>query len=126
MSDTDTLIRHFIVDGRRRLDTFERSLFHEKLRSPTRDNYTKLFEETPEEALAYCEKYLRKAKKCNAPASAISSIQSSTGCWELGTAKSPRRIKLLVVISISCVFVCSPCIGVQDIVHLIFANRPNL
>lgn len=97
MSDTDTLIRHFIVDGRRRLDTFERSLFHEKLRSPTRDNYTKLFEETPEEALAYCEKYLRKAKKCNAPASAISIIQSSTGCWELGTAKSPRRIKLLGV-----------------------------
>lgn len=97
MSDTDTLIRHFIVDGRRRLDTFERSLFHEKLRSPARDNYTKLFEETPEEALAYCEKYLRKAKKCNAPASAISSIQSSTGCWELGTAKSPRRIKLLGV-----------------------------
>jgi hypothetical protein len=97
MSDTDTLIRHFIVDGRRRLDTFERSLFHEKLRSPARDNYTKLFEETPEEALAHCEKYLRKAKKCNAPASAISSIQSSTGCWELGTAKSPRRIKLLGV-----------------------------
>ena len=97
MSDTDTLIRHFIVDGRRRLYTFERSLFHEKLRSPARDNYTKLFEEAPEEALGYCEKYLRKAKMFSAPANAMSSIQSSTGCWELGTAKSPRRIKLLGV-----------------------------
>ena len=97
MSNTDTLIRHSIMDGKSRLDTFERSRFHEKLRSPARDNYTMLFEDAPDEALAYCEKYLRKAKKCSAPARMISSIQSSTGCWELGTLKSPRRAKLLGV-----------------------------
>ncbi len=97
MFDADTLISQFIIDGRRRLATFERSLFHEKLRSPARDNYTKLFEEASQEVLANCEKYLRKAKKCSAPASTVSSMQSHTGCWELGTAKTPRRINLLGV-----------------------------
>ena len=102
MSDTETLIKAFLQDGRDNLVNFQRSPFHEQLRSANRDNYTRLFEKYPEQALAECEYYLRKAKKLSANPRSMSNSQSFTGCWELGTQKSPQRVE---------------CFGVEDYLY---------
>ena len=96
------IIEQHIQQGRENLAEFQRSPFHDTLRTEIRDSYTKLFEEYPEEALAECEHYFKKAKKPPAKPNTFSNSQSYEGCWELGTQANPQRVD---------------CFGVEDYLY---------
>ena len=48
-------------------------------------------------ALAECEFYFKKVHKPEQRPRSMSNSQSHTECWELGTQKSPQRVKCLCV-----------------------------
>ena len=48
-------------------------------------------------ALAECEFYFKKVHKPELRPRSMSNSQSHTECWELGTQKSPQRVKCLCV-----------------------------
>ena len=95
MAKTDLLIDDWLNTGRMNLAKFRRSPFHDQLRYDARDAYTKVFEDYADAARAVCAYYLKKAKKPEPRPNSMSNSQSHEGCWELGTQKSPQRIKAL-------------------------------
>lgn len=95
MTETDQLIDDWLAKGRMSLAQFCRSPLHDQLKYDVREAYTKAFEDYPDAALAECAHYLKKAKKPVRRPRSMSNSQSPEGCWELGTQKSPQRIKAI-------------------------------
>ena len=62
MSSRVVSLAIWLTEGKRNLAEFQRSPFHDTLRTEIRDHYTNLFENFPKETLAKVEALLRAAK----------------------------------------------------------------
>jgi len=94
MSSRVFLTTTWLDAGRRNLAEFQRSPFHDTLRTEIRDHYTNLFENFPKEALAKVEALLRAAKIKDPLPPSMSASKTLEGCWELKTHKDPKTITI--------------------------------
>jgi len=75
------MISEQLQKGKANLKAFKRSPFHQQLSTPIRDLYTELYENSPHLVLGLVGELLEMATKIE------------KDCLELGTQKSPRRVK---------------------------------
>ena len=80
------------TEGKRNLAEFQRSPFHDTLRTEISDPYTNLFENFPKETLAKVEALLRAAKIEEPPLPSMSASRTLEGCWELKTHDKPKTV----------------------------------
>jgi hypothetical protein len=80
--------------GRRNLAEFRRSPFHESLRSKSRDHYTNLIENFPQETLGTVRELLMAAKITEPLPPSMSASRTLEGCWELKTHDKPQTITI--------------------------------
>jgi hypothetical protein len=92
MSNRVALLTIWLTEGKRNLAEFERSPFHDTLRTEIRDHYTTLFENFPKETLAKVEALLRAAKIKEPLPPSMSASRTLEGCWELKTHKDPKTV----------------------------------
>ena len=82
----------WLTEGKRNLAEFQRSQFHDTLRTEIRDHYTNLFENFPKETLAKVEALLRAAKIEEPLSPSMSASRTLEGCWELNTQDKPKTV----------------------------------
>ena len=83
--------------ARENLSGWDRGIFHEELRTLTRDAYTLLFEKHPEEAIKLMVSKLTEAKKAKRePRQHIQDLASAGSCWELGTPGKPDETRVSI------------------------------
>ena len=82
----------WLTEGKRNLAEFQRSPFHDTLRTEIRDHYTNLFENFPKETLAKVEALLRAAKIEEPLSPSMSASRTLEGCWELKTHDKPKTV----------------------------------
>ena len=94
MSSRGSKIDAWLTRGAINLVAFRRSPFHKALRSPSRDHYTQLFEDYPEETLAKVEVLLRDARQKEPMPQSMSASRTLEGCWELKTHDNPKTLTI--------------------------------
>ena len=85
-------ITAWIEEGRRNIERFRKSPFHDSLRTGARDHYTNLIENLPKEALAEVEKLLQEAKVIKPLPSSMSASRTIESCWVLKSQKNLKKI----------------------------------
>ena len=90
MSSRVVSLTIWLTEGKRNLAEFQRSPFHDTLRTEIRDHYTNLFENFPKETLAKVEALLRAAKIEEPLSPSMSASRTLEGCWELKTHDKPK------------------------------------
>ena len=91
MTNKKKTIDRWTARARANIAKFQRSPFHEQLRTDTRDRWTALLEFQSESALKALEARFWEARWQVQKPARMSTSQSLEGCIELGTAKSPTR-----------------------------------
>ena len=91
MSSKIALLTIWLTEVKRNLAEFQRSPFHDTLRTEIRDHYTNLFENFPKETLAKVEALLRAAKIEEPLLPSMSASRTLEGCWELKTHDKPKN-----------------------------------
>ena len=94
MSSRVVSLTIWLTEGKRNLAEFQRSPFHDTLRTEIRDHYTNLFENFPEETLAKVEALLLAAKIKDPRPPSMSASRTLEGCWELKTHNKPKTITI--------------------------------
>ena len=92
MSSRVVSLAIWLTEGKRNLAEFQRSPFHDTLRTEIRDHYTNLFENFPKETLAKVEALLRAAKIEEPLSPSMSASRTLEGCWELKTHDKPTTV----------------------------------
>lgn len=92
MSSRVVSLAIWLTEGKRNLAEFQRSPFHDTLRTEIRDHYTNLFENFPKETLAKVEALLRAAKIEEPLSPSMSASRTLEGCWELKTHDKPKTV----------------------------------
>ena len=92
MSSRVVSLTIWLTEGKRNLAEFQRSPFHDTLRTEIRDHYTNLFENFPNETLAKVEALLRAAKIEEPLSPSMSASRTLEGCWELNTQDKPKTV----------------------------------
>ena len=92
MSSRVVSLEIWLTEGKRNLAEFQRSPFHDTLRTEIRDHYTNLFENFPKETLAKVEALLRAAKIEEPLSPSMSASRTLEGCWELNTQDKPKTV----------------------------------
>ena len=87
-------INAWLKQGADNLLNFQRSPFHETLRSASRDHYTNLIENFPQDTLAKVRELLMGAKVKEPLPPSMSASRTLEGCWELKTHENPQTITI--------------------------------
>lgn len=89
----EQVISTWLATGRKNLAEFQRSPFHDTLTTPSREFYASIFEDYPFEAIKRVENLLNQAREADRNPRRMSGVSALSGCWTLGTGKTPRKVK---------------------------------